>query len=149
MRRICVLVSLLLGLSLALFLASCGSGDEWITTESGLMYKDITVGEGDSPTLAQTVEVHYAGWLVDTVEVDGGTRVDSTKFDSSRDRGAPAQFRVGGVIPGWTEALQTMKPGGLRWLIIPPDLAYGARGAGGTIPPNATLVFEVELLSIK
>ncbi len=149
MRRICVLVGLLLGLSLALFLASCGEGDEWTTTESGLMYKDVTVGEGESPTLAQTVEVHYAGWIVDTVEADGGTRIDSTKFDSSYDRGTPAQFRVGGVIKGWTEALQTMKPGGLRWLIIPPELGYGARGAGASIPPNATLVFKVELISIK
>ncbi len=110
------------------------------TTPSGLQYTDVKVGTGASPTTGQTAVVHYTGWLV-----------DGKKFDSSKDRGQPFTFAVGRgqVIKGWDEGVATMKVGGTRKLLIPPDLAYGARGAGGVIPPNATLTFEVELLEIR
>ncbi|MFI4854032.1 MAG: peptidylprolyl isomerase [Phycisphaerales bacterium JB065] len=109
------------------------------TTESGLMYIDEVVGDGEQPnSTSAVVSVHYTGWLV-----------DGTKFDSSRDRGEPTSFPLNRVIPGWTEGVSTMKVGGKRWLIIPSELGYGARGAGGVIPPNAMLVFEVELLSTQ
>ena len=111
-----------------------------ITTESGLKYSDIVAGEGESPKPGQMVTVHYTGTL------ENGTR-----FDSSVDRGQPFVFKigVGQVIKGWDEGVMTMKPGGKRSLTIPPELGYGARGAGGVIPPNATLIFEVELLGVK
>jgi peptidylprolyl isomerase len=117
-----------------------------VTTPSGLKYVVITEGtstEGTStatPQRGQTVVVHYVGTLT-----------DGTQFDSSRDRGQPFQFKigVGQVIKGWDEGLSTMKVGDRRRLIIPPELGYGARGAGGVIPPNATLVFDVELLGIQ
>jgi peptidylprolyl isomerase len=110
------------------------------TTPSGLQYVDKKVGTGASPTTGQKVFVHYTGWLL-----------DGKKFDSSRDRGQPFSFALGRgeVIKGWDEGVATMKVGGVRELTIPPDLAYGARGAGGVIPPNATLKFEVELLEIR
>lgn len=110
------------------------------TTPSGLQYVDVKVGTGASPQKGQTAVVHYTGWLV-----------DGKKFDSSKDRGQPFSFAVGRgqVIKGWDEGVATMKVGGTRKLVIPPDLAYGARGAGGVIPPNATLTFEVELLEIR
>ena len=109
-------------------------------TASGLQYTDTKVGAGASPQTGQTAVVHYTGWLL-----------DGTKFDSSRDRGQPFEFAIGRgqVIKGWDEGVATMKVGGLRTLIIPPELGYGARGAGGVIPPNATLKFEVELLQIR
>jgi FKBP-type peptidyl-prolyl cis-trans isomerase FkpA len=109
-----------------------------ITTPSGLQYEDITVGSGGAPAQGgHTVTVHYTGWLT-----------DGTKFDSSKDRNDPFQFTLGAreVIAGWDEGVQGMQVGGVRKLTIPPSLGYGARGAGRVIPPNATLVFEVELL---
>ena len=110
------------------------------TTASGLQYKDVTVGSGAEAQAGNTVSVHYTGWLT-----------DGTKFDSSIDRGQPFSFSLGtgGVIAGWDEGVVGMKEGGKRLLVIPSDLAYGASGAGGVIPPNATLIFEVELLEVE
>ena len=110
------------------------------TTPSGLQFEDLKVGAGASPGPGATAVVHYTGWLT-----------NGTKFDSSLDRGKPFSFPVGQgrVIRGWDEGVATMKVGGKRKLVIPPDLGYGARGAGGVIPPNATLVFEVELLEVR
>ena len=114
------------------------------TTASGLSYEDTKAGEGASPTKGQTCVMHYTGWLWK----DGAK---GTKFDSSLDRGSPFSFKlgVGQVIQGWDEGVQGVKIGGKRTLIIPSELGYGSRGAGGVIPPNATLVFEVELLGVK
>ena len=111
-----------------------------VTTASGLKYVEITEGTGDTPAKGQTVSVHYTGTLE-----------SGKKFDSSRDRNQAFEFQIGEgqVIKGWDEGLSTMKVGGRRKLIIPADLGYGARGAGGVIPPNATLIFDVELLKIK
>ena len=111
-----------------------------VTTASGLKYIDIEEGNGETPNVGQTVVVHYTGTLE-----------DGTKFDSSRDRNSPFSFKIGigQVIKGWDEGVGTMKPGSRRQLIIPPELGYGQRGAGGVIPPNATLIFDVELLEIK
>lgn len=107
------------------------------TTESGLQYQVIEQGQGDSPAPTDTVRVHYRGTLV-----------DGTQFDSSYDRGEPAEFKVNQVIPGWTEALQMMKPGAKYKLTIPSDLAYGESGRPPVIPPNSVLIFDVELLGI-
>ena len=109
------------------------------TTPSGLTIDDIVVGDGAAAAAGQKVKVHYTGWLT-----------NGTKFDSSKDRNDPFVFPLGAgsVIKGWDEGVQGMKVGGKRKLTIPPALGYGARGAGGVIPPNATLVFEVELLGV-
>ena len=114
-----------------------------ITTASGLQYEDTTVGTGAEAQAGQRVSVHYTGWLYS----DG---VAGKKFDSSKDRGQPFKFGLGGgqVIKGWDEGVQGMKVGGTRRLVIPSELGYGARGAGGVIPPNATLLFEVDLLGV-
>lgn len=114
------------------------------TTPSGLQYEDTVVGDGAEAQPGHHVHVHYTGWLYN----DGQ---QGAKFDSSRDRGQPFSFPLGAghVIKGWDEGVAGMKVGGQRTLIIPPGLGYGARGAGGVIPPNATLLFEVELLDLK
>ena len=113
------------------------------TTPSGLQYQDTTPGTGAEAKAGQQVRVHYTGWLYN----DGK---QGAKFDSSKDRGQPFSFALGGgqVIKGWDEGVQGMKVGGTRRLVIPAALGYGARGAGGVIPPNATLLFEVELLAV-
>jgi peptidylprolyl isomerase len=117
---------------------------EETTTASGLKIIDTTVGTGATPATGQTCVMHYTGWLY-----ENGKK--GTKFDSSVDRGQPFEFPIGTgrVIAGWDEGVATMKVGGKRTLIIPPDLGYGAQGAGGVIPPNATLIFDVELLDVK
>ena len=110
-----------------------------ITTGSGLQYENLQEGSGQAAKASNTVEVHYTGWLK-----------DGTQFDSSHDRGQAFSFRLGAgkVIKGWDEGVAGMKVGGKRTLVIPPELGYGARGAGGVIPPNATLMFDVELLKV-
>lgn len=114
------------------------------TTPSGLQYLDTTVGDGAEATAGQRVTVHYTGWLYN----EG---VQGAKFDSSKDRRDPFVFSLGAgmVIRGWDEGVAGMKVGGARTLIIPPELGYGSRGAGGVIPPNATLQFDVELLGLS
>ena len=115
-----------------------------MTTASGLTFTDTVAGTGDSPKSGQTCVMHYTGWLYNDA-------TKGAKFDSSVDRGKPFEFTigVGQVIKGWDEGVSTMKVGGKRTLIIPPALGYGASGAGAAIPPNATLLFEVELLGVK
>ena len=115
-----------------------------ITTPTGLQYEDTTIGEGEQATPGQQVQVHYTGWLYQNGQ-------QGAKFDSSRDRNDPFAFSLGAgmVIRGWDEGVAGMKIGGKRTLIIPPELGYGARGAGGAIPPNATLKFDVELLGVR
>jgi peptidylprolyl isomerase len=150
-------LSLLLAAALALLIAPSASAQEtkpaepekkseskMTKTASGLQYEDTKVGTGASPQKGQTCVMHYTGWLW-----ENGAK--GKKFDSSLDRGTPFSFPLGQgrVIKGWDEGVATMKVGGKRTLLIPPDLGYGARGAGGVIPANATLLFEVELLEVK
>ena len=120
------------------FLAENAGKEGVKTTDSGLQYKVITAGEGKSPQKSDKVTVHYRGTLI-----------DGTEFDSSYSRNKPATFGVGQVIPGWTEALLMMKEGDKWEIVLPSKLAYGERGAGAKIPPNSTLVFEVELISVN
>ncbi|MBI3965396.1 MAG: FKBP-type peptidyl-prolyl cis-trans isomerase [Chloroflexi bacterium] len=117
-----------------------GAGGASVKTPSGLEYEDVVVGTGEEARAGRTVSVHYTGRLT-----------NGTKFDSSVDRGQPFEFPLGAgrVIRGWDEGVAGMKVGGKRKLTIPPDLGYGARGAGNVIPPNATLVFDVELLAVR
>jgi FKBP-type peptidyl-prolyl cis-trans isomerase len=119
---------------------SMAEGNQEVTTPSGLKYVDQTVGTGDVAIVGKNVSVHYTGWLE-----------NGKKFDSSVDRGQPFSFPLGAgrVIKGWDEGVQGMKVGGKRKLTIPSDLGYGSRGAGGVIPPNATLIFDVELLGVR
>lgn len=109
-----------------------------ITTPTGLVYQSLQEGSGASPAATDTVRVHYRG-----------TFLDGREFDSSHKRGQPTEFPLNRVIPCWTEGVQRMKPGGKARLTCPPAIAYGERGAGGVIPPNATLQFEIELLSVR
>jgi len=129
----------------AAFIAMTAAANaEIVTLPSGLKYQDEVVGTGPEPKAGQQVTVQYTGWLD-----EGGKK--GKKFDSSRDRNQPFSFTIGAgqVIQGWDQGVMTMKTGGKRTLIIPPELGYGARGAGGVIPPNATLIFDVELLGAK
>ncbi len=146
-RRLWLTVVALAGLGVVLAGSSPGSAQDKkeekkkvVTTKSGLKYEDLKEGTGAEAKKGDTVEVHYTGWLT-----------DGKKFDSSVDRGKPFEFPLGAgrVIKGWDEGVAGMKVGGKRKLMIPPELGYGSRGAGGVIPPNAELIFEVELLKIK
>jgi len=135
----------------ALILTACDNGgddtpaprtvpdDAYVATDSDLKYHDFTVGDGAEATAGDNVTVHYRGWLT-----------DDTQFDASYDRNEPFTFRLGAgeVIEGWDEGVDGMRVGGERQLVIPPELGYGERGAGDAIPPNATLIFEVELLDV-
>jgi peptidylprolyl isomerase len=120
------------------------SQETTVTTPSGLKIEDSKVGDGASPATGQICVMHYTGWLYENGQ-------KGRKFDSSVDRGEPFEFPIGTgrVIKGWDEGVATMKVGGKRTLTIPPELGYGARGAGGVIPPNATLIFDVELLDVR
>jgi FKBP-type peptidyl-prolyl cis-trans isomerase FklB len=122
----------------AAFLAENRKKEGVVTTDSGLQYIVLEEGSGDSPNATDTVSVHYKGTLI-----------NGTEFDSSYKRNQPASFPVNGVIPGWTEALQMMKPGAKWKIFLPSEIAYGERGAGQQIGPNSTLIFEVELLSVQ
>ncbi len=136
-----VLLGAIIGLSLAAFLSPTLAEEEKpIVTSSGLQYLDLVKGEGREAHVGETASVHYTGWLK-----------DGTKFDSSVDRGQPFSFRLGAgrVIKGWDEGVVGMNIGSKRKLIIPPHLGYGTRGAGRVIPPNATLLFDVELLDLR
>ena len=144
---------LLVVLSLTLAVAGCNSSTpgpvegEGRSNVTELLRTDVKEGTGNEATAGRRVTVHYTGWLYDEAKADKKGR----KFDSSRDRTEPFDFRLGGgeVIRGWDEGVAGMKVGGQRTLTIPPGMGYGARGAGGVIPPNATLVFDVELLDVR
>ena len=150
---------LIVAVSISALLVGCGGAktDEikQVVTQKNSMTNsavsfqkiDVAVGEGAVATEGQNVSVHYTGWLYEPEEADN----HGTKFDSSVDRGKPFQFPLGGgrVIKGWDKGVEGMKVGGKRTLIIPPEMGYGARGAGQVIPPNATLIFDVELLGVK
>ena len=144
-RRLFLVASLLAGLLPAMTDDASAQAANEQRTASGLRYIDIREGNGAQPLRGQTVVVHYTGWLF-----ENGQR--GRKFDSSKDRNEPFEFPVGmgRVVKGWDEGVGSMKVGGSRTLIVPPELGYGARGAGGgAVPPNATMLFEVELLGIK
>lgn len=135
-----VVAAVLAGLFVVPAYAAKTKGNKMITTDSGLTYLDVVVGNGAAPVAGKQVKVHYTGTLE-----------NGTKFDSSVDRKQPFSFiiGVGQVIKGWDEGVMSMKVGGKRKLVIPANLGYGARGAGGVIPPNATLLFDVELLEVQ
>lgn len=143
----------ILSLMALLLITACQQQGENGMTESGAMditeltITDLTTGDGATAEAGQTIIVHYTGWLYDTSQPDN----KGAKFDSSVDRGQPFSFPLGAgrVIRGWDEGFADMQVGGKRLLVIPPDMGYGERGAGGVIPPNATLLFEVELLDIQ
>lgn len=137
MKRSLFLTALVLAATAA---AAATKPPRTVVLSDGLKYVDLKIGSGPEPAAGQTVRVHYVGRLL-----------DGTKFDSSRDRGQPFEFALGqgSVIAGWDEGIKTMRVGGRRKLIVPPQLGYGAEGAGDKIPPNATLVFDVELLGIE
>ncbi len=122
----------------AAFLAQKAREEGIVKTDSGLLYREVRPGEGDSPTANQSVTVHYRGTLI-----------DGTRFDGTYERDQPATFPIGSVIPGWAEALQLMKPGAKWEVFIPSELAYGAHGSAPAIPPAAALVFEIELLEVQ
>ena len=144
MRRLLAAFAILLGTCTMTSDPATAQSAQEQRTASGLRYIDERVGDGAEAKAGQTVSVHYTGWLFQNGQ-------KGAKFDSSRDRGQPFAFPLGAgrVIRGWDEGVAGMKVGGRRTLIIPPELGYGARGAGGVIPPNATLVFDVELLGVK
>jgi len=144
LAAIVVVAALTGAVAVATSTSSMAQGAKTMTTASGLQIADSKVGTGATPKPGQTCVMHYTGWLD-----EHGAK--GKKFDSSVDRGEPFEFPIGQrrVIAGWDEGVASMKVGGKRTLIIPPALGYGARGAGGAIPPNATLIFEVELLDVK
>jgi FKBP-type peptidyl-prolyl cis-trans isomerase FkpA len=138
-----LITALLIALALPAFAAEAPKAEdakeqEAVKTSSGLIYTPIKEGSGAKPTALNTVKVHYRGTLL-----------DGTEFDSSYKRNSPAEFPLNRVIKCWTEGVQMMKVGGKAQLVCPPEIAYGSRGAGSAIPPNATLVFEIELLDVK
>jgi len=143
-RRAALLTVMTLTAGIALTPAFAQTAGKKMTTASGLQITDTVVGTGESPKTGQTCVMHYTGWLY----TNG---IKGKKFDSSVDRNEPFEFPigVGRVIKGWDEGVASMKVGGKRTLIIPPALGYGASGAGGVIPPNAVLMFDVELLGVK
>jgi len=148
MRKTLTSVALAAAIAAAVAMASTAAtaqtAGKTMTTQTGLQITDLKVGTGATPRAGQICVMHYTGWLY-----QNGAK--GQKFDSSLDRGEPFEFPIGArrVIAGWDEGVASMKVGGKRTLIIPPALGYGARGAGGVIPPNATLIFEVELLGVK
>jgi peptidylprolyl isomerase len=143
-RRAAVAAALSLATTGVIAMSQAANAQPVTTTPSGLKIIDIKVGTGPAPKPGQTCMMHYTGWLYENDK-------KGAKFDSSLDRNQPFSFPIGQrqVIAGWDEGVATMKVGGKRTLIIPPELGYGARGAGGVIPPNATLIFDVELLGVK
>ncbi|MEB4593057.1 FKBP-type peptidyl-prolyl cis-trans isomerase [Candidatus Thiothrix sp. Deng01] len=160
MKTTLMILPLVLTLSTSIFMAACS--DKTANTQAAdaktepktetskmteLVKTDVKVGDGAEATTGKNVSVHYTGWLYDETAQDK----HGVKFDSSRDRGEPFTFPLGGgrVIKGWDEGVAGMKIGGQRTLVIPPEMGYGARGAGGVIPPNATLIFDVELLGVQ
>ena len=155
--RLGLLLSLAFLVPASTFLMTACSGEKSETQKTAtpmetknmaeLVKTDVKVGDGAEATPGKIVSVHYTGWLYDESAADKHGK----KFDSSRDRGEPFMFPLGGgrVIPGWDQGVAGMKIGGQRTLVIPPELGYGARGAGGVIPPNATLIFDVELLGVQ